>query len=105
MLELDLRLGSVVVRGYSRYNGKAPAIEGQNSPLSHSFLQKAGKWLTNHHRRTNKNFEYNGAPCWKINILSPTQCLGLEIHLLVMTKEIPQVNGLIIELPGEPDLE
>lgn len=34
-LQLDLRLGSVVVRGYSRNNGKAPAIEGQNSPFSH----------------------------------------------------------------------
>lgn len=94
MLELDLGLGSVVVRSYSRYNGKAPAIEGQNSPLSHSFLQKAGKWFRNRHRRTNKNFENNGAPCWKINILSPTQCLGLEIYLLVMTKESPQVDVL-----------
>lgn len=65
MLELDLRLGSVVVHGYSRYNGKAPAIEGQNSLLCHSFLQKAGKWFRNHHGRTNKNFEYNGVPCWK----------------------------------------
>lgn len=105
MLELDLRLGSVVVRGYSRYNGKAPAKEGQDSPLGQSFLQKAGKWFRNHHRRTNKNFEYNGAPCWKNAILCPTQCLSLEIHLLVMTKESPQVDGQIIELSEEPDLE
>lgn len=34
-LQLDLRLGSVVVRGYSRNNGKTPAIEGQNSPFNH----------------------------------------------------------------------
>lgn len=34
-LQLDLRLGSVVVRGYSRKNGKAPAIERQNSPFNH----------------------------------------------------------------------
>lgn len=44
-------------------------------------------------------------PAGKINILSPTQCLGLEIHLLVMTKESPQVDGLIIELSEESDLE
>lgn len=44
-------------------------------------------------------------PVGKINILSATQCLGLEIHLLVITKESPQVDGLIIELSEEPDLE
>lgn len=35
VMKLDLRLGSVVVRGYSRNNGKAPAADGQNSPLNH----------------------------------------------------------------------
>lgn len=34
VLKLDLRLGSVVVRGYSRNNGKAPVTEGRNSPLN-----------------------------------------------------------------------
>lgn len=42
-LKLDLRLGSVVVCGYSWNNGKAPVMGGQNSPFNHlGFRQKAG---------------------------------------------------------------
>lgn len=64
VLKLDLRLGPVVVRGYSRNNGKAPVIEGQNSSVGRT--QKAGNRFNGQHRvsRITKSLGGNDALCW-----------------------------------------
>lgn len=52
VLKLDLRLGPVVIRGYSGNNGQAPVTEGRNLQFIHcqwDFIKKAGNWLRNHH--------------------------------------------------------
>lgn len=52
VLKLDLRLGPVVVRGYSGNNGQAPVTGGQNIRFIHcqgDFIKKQENWLRNHH--------------------------------------------------------
>lgn len=94
VLKLDLRLGSVVVRGYSRNNGNAPVIAGQNSPFTHPHKDFIKKQVT--------GVMINTALAGLIRIRSvmtpsagqtvyslqfSTLDLSLEIHLLGKAKE------------------